>query len=121
MNAQEPTAFAPTMVYKCPGHFTIPGTKDTYKYVSAKTQEELDHLLASGWFEGRDAAVAARKGIQPSAATSNTPEAASAAADDAAPPTRAELEQKATELGLQFNDKTKDDRLAKMIAKAIGG
>ncbi len=115
------TEFAPTMVYKCPGHFTIPGTKDTYKYVSAKTQEELDHLLASGWFEGRDAAVAARKGVQPSAATSNTPTAASGAAEDNAPPTRAELEQKAKELGLQFNDKTKDDRLAKMIAKAIGG
>lgn len=121
MNEQEQTQFAPMMVYKCPGHFTIPGTKDTYKYLSAKTQEELDHLLASGWFEGRDAAIAARKGVQASPATSNIPEAASVAAEDTAPPTRAELEQKATELGLQFNDKTKDDRLAKMIAKAIGG
>jgi len=121
MNDQEQAQFAPTMVYKCPGHFTIPGTKDTYKYVSAKTQEELDHLLANGWLEGRDAAIAARKGVKPSAGPSNTPEAATVAADDTAPPTRAELEQKAAELGLQFNDKTKDDRLAKMIAKAIGG
>jgi hypothetical protein len=40
--------------------------------------------------------------------------------DDAAP-TRAELEQKARELGLTWHHKTGDAKLAAMIAEAVGG
>jgi hypothetical protein len=40
---------------------------------------------------------------------------------DEAPPTRAELEQKASELGLKFDGRTGDATLARRIAEAIGG
>jgi len=40
--------------------------------------------------------------------------------DDNAPPTRAELVQKAKELGLEFHHKTGDAKLAAMIAEALG-
>jgi len=40
--------------------------------------------------------------------------------DDDAPPTRAELESKATELGLKFDGRTSDRKLGLMIAEALG-
>ena len=41
------------------------------------------------------------------------------AADDA-PPTRAELETKAAELGLKFDGRTSDKKLEKMITESLG-
>jgi hypothetical protein len=40
--------------------------------------------------------------------------------DDDAPPTRAELESKATELGLKFDGRTSDRKLCLMIDEALG-
>jgi hypothetical protein len=40
--------------------------------------------------------------------------------EDEAPPTRAELESKATELGLKFDGRTSDRKLGLMIAEALG-
>jgi len=40
-------------------------------------------------------------------------------ADDKSPPTRAEMEQKATELGLKFDGRTTDQKLAKLIEEAL--
>lgn len=42
-------------------------------------------------------------------------------ADDDAPPTRAELELKASELGIKFDGRTTDARLAQRIADALKG
>lgn len=42
-----------------------------------------------------------------------------AADDETAPPTRAELEQKATELGISFSDKLGDKKLAERIAAKL--
>ncbi len=39
--------------------------------------------------------------------------------DDSAPPTRAELEAKATELGIPFNGRTSDKKLSGLIATAL--
>lgn len=111
----------PTTLYKSPGSFTIPGTRDSYRYVAAKTQEELDHYMANGWFATRDEAIAARKAAVASPATSNTSYAPSSPVpDEAAPPTREELEQKAKELGIAFTERTSDVKLSKSILKALG-
>lgn len=42
-----------------------------------------------------------------------------AALDENAPPTRAELETKATELGIPFNGRTSDKKLSGLIATAL--
>lgn len=41
-------------------------------------------------------------------------------AADNAPPTRAELETKAAELGLKFDGRTSDKKLEKMITESLG-
>jgi len=41
--------------------------------------------------------------------------------DDNAAPTRAELEQKATELGIKFDGRTGDKTLLKRIEEALSG
>ena len=111
----------PTTLYKSPGSFKIPGTRDSYRYVAAKTQEELDHYMANGWFATRDEAIAARNAPLASPATLNTSSAPSQPpAEEVAPPTRAELEQKAQELGINFTERTSDAKLSKAILKALG-
>jgi hypothetical protein len=111
----------PTTFYKSPGSFKVPGTRDSYRYIGVKTQEELDHHMANGWFESRDAAIAARKAPVASPATSNTSYAPSQpTVEEVAPPTRAELEQKAQELGISFTERTTDAKLSKAILKAMG-
>lgn len=72
-------------------------------------------LLAQGWFlsvEDAYAPTTAKEVIQ-------TAEALEDMVDDMSPATRDELEQKARELGLPFNARTKDGVLAKRIADAI--
>jgi hypothetical protein len=47
-------------------------------------------------------------------------EAVDTAPDDDAPPTRAELEAKATELGIKFDGRTKDKKLGQLIQDKLG-
>ena len=133
----------PALVYRCPGPHRKPG-QGTYAYAQVKTQEELDAKLASGWFttfeEAKEAAgeVAPSKKptkksgrrVKPSRPldgvnrrllpkpTEQTQEAVEEAKDDT-PPTREELEAKATELGITFTDKTTDAKLLKLINKQL--
>lgn len=63
--------------------------------------------IADGWFEQPwEAAEAAKVKEAPK---------------DDAPPTRAELEQKATELGLKFDGRTTDRKLSELIAEKLKG
>ena len=100
--------FEPTIVYKPSGpHQRLGGAFD-YKGVS--TQEEFDAAISEGWH----ADYAEMLNPKPKVAPEPEP------ANDAAP-TRAELEQKSTELGLKFDGRTSDKKLGEMIAEALKG
>lgn len=90
----------PTMVLKYPGKHALQDGSYDYKIVEA---EDVDAAVAGGWHR---TAAEAKAAYQPA----KEPEA------DAAP-TRAELEQKAKELGLKFDGRTTDKKLAALIAE----
>jgi hypothetical protein len=133
----------PAIVYRSPGQQRKPGG-GTYNFDSVQTQEELDAKLDAGWFASSAEAIAAAgdnaNGIQkpkpkwaikptkkkkaakpldwrdqvkatPAPAPVVEPEPIS----DDAEPTRAELEAKATELGIRFDGRTKDKKLGQLI------
>lgn len=95
------------MLYKVGGLEMIGGVG--YDYVVVANQEEQDEAEAEGWHTTTDAALTAKKGAEEYDRKEFV-----AGPDDA--PTRAELEAKATELGLKFDGRTADKRLAVMIA-----
>jgi hypothetical protein len=91
----------PRMVYKHGGPHEIHGSQ--FDYLIAEDAEELDAMLADGWHLTTDEARAP----------------APTQADDNAPPTRAELEAKATELGIEFSPRIGDAKLAERIDAAL--
>ncbi len=133
----------PTMVYRSPGIYKKP-SGETYSFDSVQTQEDLDDKLAAGWFTSSAEAINAagdkatpagkprpkwatkpikkkkpakpldwREKAKAAAAQAVTPKP-EPVLDDAAP-TRAELEAKATELGIRFDGRTKDKKLGQLI------
>lgn len=122
----------PTIVYKSPGRHSGPPGK-TYDYKGVVDEAEMAAALADGWFrtipEACDESLrgpAARERFEagvptltPSGPVTKAPEVDSGGFADEAPPTRAELETKARELGLQFDGRTTDKRLAERIAAAL--
>lgn len=133
----------PIMLYRSPGQHKKP-SGGTYKYISVDTQESFDEKLAEGWFlSSADAIIAAgdnatppskpkpkwmkkpikkRKPSKPLDWREKTKAVAALPvviesepiSEDAAP-TRAELEAKATELGIRFDGRTKDKKLGQLI------
>ena len=129
----------PRMVYISPGMSTTRG--GTFDYTVANDEEGLAHLLASGWFETIAEALAGEREEpevedvpEPEAEPEPEPvvEAVEPAEEEPAPieavedapadepdyniePTREELEIKATELGLQFDGRTSDNKLRQRI------
>lgn len=100
--------FEPTIVYKASGpHQRLGGTFD---YKGVNTQEEFDAAIESGWYADYAEMLKPNKGE----ANTQTKDAVSDA-----PPSRAELEQKAAELGLKFDGRTGDKRLGELIAEAL--
>lgn len=102
----------PRMIYKAGGTEEIHGGRFTTHIVDA--QDELDAALADGWhLTTCEAKAAAEKpattGAAPGAGTT----------DDNTPPTRDELKQKATELGLTFAGNISNAKLAEMIDAAL--
>ena len=133
----------PTMLYKSPGIYQKPNGK-SYSLISVHGQEELDEKLANGWFPSSAAAIEAagdnafppskprpkwatkpvkkKKPARPLDWREQAKAKAEAAAvalvvqaDDDAAPTRAELEAKATELGIRFDGRTRDKKLGQLI------
>ena len=100
----------PTMLYKVPGPHH--GHGYTYAYAGASDQKAYDALKAQGWHDSLPEAVSPPV-VEPAA-----PEVASPADD--APPTRAELEAKANELGVKFDGRTSDALLLTRINAALG-
>jgi hypothetical protein len=92
----------PALVYRCPGaHFGPNGT--TYDSFGVNNNEQLQSAISNGWYK-------------------SLMEAASLCIPDEvidAPPTREELEQKATELEIKFDGRTNDKKLLEKIEEAM--
>lgn len=69
----------------------------------ARDADEYDRLISAGWYATVPEALAGRHEHP----------------IDDSPPTRAELEAKATELGLKFDGRNSDAGLSRMIAAAL--
>jgi hypothetical protein len=85
------------------GVWPLAGHKGLHKIATANDADEMAALLDKGWF---------LPGFEYVPVDDVAPDA---------PVTRAELEQKARELGLTWHHKTGDAKLATMIAEALEG
>jgi hypothetical protein len=94
----------PRMIYKAGGAEEIHGGR--FSTLIAHDADELESALSSGWALTTPEAVEAAK---PPAAVP----------DDSTPPTRDEIERKATELGIKFDGRTSDKKLRYMIAATL--
>lgn len=104
----------PEMVYRVPGsHRGFRG--NTFDFMGVNSAEELKAAQAAGWHLKIEDAIAA---VQAKAVIAEVVEAQEAI-DEISPATRDELEQKARELGVSFNARTKDEVLAERIAAAL--
>jgi len=103
----------PRLVYRTPGpHIGPPG--HTFASMGVKDADALKAALAAGWHETLPEACAPKLAPVPVA-----PAAPAVIPSDDAPPTRAELEAKADELGVKFDGRTPDATLARKIADAL--
>lgn len=93
----------PTIVYKTPGPHACTGS--TYAYRGVADDAELDAALSGGWFKTLPEAIAGdhEEPVDNSALT------------------RAELEAKATDLGIKFDGRTTDKILSGKIESALSG
>ena len=93
------------MVYKVPGKHMRPN--GTYDFAGVNNTEELEAKLKEGWFSSLSEA------IEPKKTELDVKE------DDTAPPSRQELEEKATELGIKFDGRFSDKKIAQLIEAAL--
>ncbi len=105
----------PRMVYQAGGTEEIHGGRFATHIVN--DQDELDAVLAGGWHLTTTEAKAAAEKPAPTA----TAGAGATIPDDNAPPTRAELEAKATELGIEFSPRIGDAKLVERIDAVLAG
>ncbi len=96
----------PTLLYRCPGPHSRPG--GTYALLPVADAQALADAEQAGWCRTLPEAIAGKptQKVEP--------------ADDV-PPTRAELEQKAAELGVKTDGRWSDARLSAEIAKTLKG
>jgi hypothetical protein len=99
----------PRMIYRAGGTEEIHGGRFETRIVN--DVDEQDAALIDGWSLTTDAAAIAAKPLPV--------ETALVGPDDNAPPTRAELEQKASELGIEFSPRLGDAKLAERIAEKM--
>lgn len=98
----------PRLVYKSPGHEGA--GKLTYSTLAVAGDDELAAALADGWHGSLSEALAP---------PAPTPAPAPEPIDETSGPTRAELEQMATELGIKFDGRTADKTLLAKINEAL--
>ncbi len=96
------------MVYKVPGKHVRP--HGTYDFAGVNNAEELQAKLKEGWFSSLSEAIESKK-VEPVVKESKT--------DDIAPPSRQELEEKATELGIKFDGRFSDKKISQLIDEAL--
>ena len=97
----------PTMVLRFPGKHQF--QDGCYDWLIVD-ESEVEAALKDGWYRTKEEAKAAYEAV-PVVPVAEP-------ASDAAP-TRAELEQKAKELGLKFDGRTTDKKLAALIAEKV--
>lgn len=109
----------PAMLYKVGGKEEIHG--GMYTSLIVQDADELEAALADGWAESTpDAlAIAADSSIKEANAVEQRAIADIGTTSDDAPPTRSELEQKATELGIKVDARWGDKRLSDEIAAKL--
>jgi len=105
------------LVYRSPGTHRGPSGK-SFDCRGVKSQEEMDAKLASGWFRTLAEAV------NPETNAINSIKTEPAAPEiiqeeENRPPTRAELDQKATELGIKLDGRIGDKRLLILINEKL--
>lgn len=100
----------PTILYRTPGPHKKP-RGGSYAYCGAADQAEFDALIAKGWFASYEEAVAGKASV--AAKVVEEP------IDEVSGPTREELETKANELGVSYDGRTSDKKLAERIAEAL--
>ena len=96
----------PCALYRMPGR-DFETDLGWVQYATAADADALKAAKAEGWHETPQAAADALKAPHHVA--------------DNAPPTRAELEQKATELGIAFDGRWGDKKLSAVIADKLKG
>lgn len=106
----------PQMLFRCPGPEQFHGGTFTITAVDDMTQ--LEAAVEAGWHETPLSAIAA---FEATKATEQKQRDDVGSTGDNAPPTRAELEQKAKELGLEFSPNIGDKKLAERIAEKLKG
>jgi hypothetical protein len=96
----------PMMMFKAPGPEFFHGFSVGLKFENALNEEDLKAAKEQGWHETTTEAVAAFERERDAAKNMNSNDPK---------PSRAELEVKATELGVKFTEFTTDDELAAAI------
>jgi hypothetical protein len=131
----------PKLIYRSPGNRVHLGK--TYEYKSVKDEAGLNKALQDGWHLSRKEAIeaAGEEAIVPVKKHSKSRRPArkkkpakplltwrermkkawNSIPDDDAPPTRSELETKATTLGIKFDVKESSKALLDRISKMLGG
>lgn len=94
-----------TMVYRLGGEHLIHGHQVDYQVIDA---DEVGDALADGWF-----LTAVEAGESVPVGPTLPP------VDVVSPPTRAELDAKAKELGIKFDGRTTDKKLGDLIAEKL--
>ena len=100
----------PRFVFKDHGPHQRAG--GSYDHAPVESQEEFDAALKAGWFATLPEAIETKPVI------ALPPPALPPPADDE-PPTRAELEAKAKELGIEFSPNIGDKKLGERIQAAL--
>ena len=106
----------PTIMYRVPGPHKKP-RGGTYRTTGAADKAEFDALLKKGWFPSYEEAAAGKKAEKIVEAVSDLNDDI----DEVSEATREELEQWAKDLGVSFNSRTSDKKLAERIEAALEG
>jgi len=116
----------PSLVYRCPGsNFGPNGT--TYNALGVEDDAQLCVALEKGWSKSLVEAVSAYLKESDDSVANSVPDVDSSAAkeinegDEQNLPNRAELEQKANELGIKFDGRTTDRKLLEKIEESLRG
>ena len=120
----------PKMVFKTPGDQVLPGGK-SYGFKAVHSNEEMGAALTTGWFPTVPEAIAGKldepvtqgpvevepnEPVEPVEVEPNEPVEP---VEVEVPPTREELEAKASELGIRFGKRTTDEQLGEAIAAKL--
>lgn len=112
----------PKMLYRFPAQLRDAVALQDGSYDALTVADEAEHAdaIAGGWFEApADAKATFMEQLAKTEAAAKAAAEAAANADGDTQPTREELETKATELGLKFDGRTTDRKLAEAILEKL--